>query len=125
MLCDRRRTLAGTFSQLSRRLALNERRHYLQSSRLPLLKAKRDPRQTDGKTGKRKKERKTDREDQRLISFFLSFPLFLAPHPTDSPAPPPLPARPPPLHPHGPSALNVKEQSAGETDSRRRCEWDD
>lgn len=30
-----------------------------------------------------------------------------------------------PLHPHGPSALNVKEQSAGETDSRRRCEWDD
>lgn len=30
-----------------------------------------------------------------------------------------------PLHPRGPSALNVKEQSAGETDSRRRCEWDD
>lgn len=29
------------------------------------------------------------------------------------------------LHPRGPSALNVKEQSAGETDSRRRCEWDD
>lgn len=30
-----------------------------------------------------------------------------------------------PLHPRGPSALNVKVQSAGETDSRRRCEWDD